>query len=382
MLPTVAGVIGHDRRVRLPSRRRLARLADALIPWGVGVFLVLTAIDEYATPTWWLPLVVSIALGVVQAAALRWRRRHPETVTVVVLVAGLAYQLLVPEVTLPIAGFFAVGSLAAARAPRVSLIGLTGLLALSATNFFTTTVGDTLFTMGLAVGAWALGEVARTRRVAVEEEARRAVTEERARIARELHDVIAHSVSVIVVQAGAADHVFEERPDQARAALRSIEAAGRDAQRELGRLLAAVRPDVDSDPAQPQPGLDRLGELAAPLRAAGLRVEVRREGAARALSAGVDLSAYRIVQEALTNTLRHANATRAEVTVRYSSDAVEVSVLDDGRDSVAEPAEAGGGHGIAGMRERAALVGGELEAGRLPGGGYRVHARLPLEPAA
>ncbi len=298
--------------------------------------------------------------------------------TAIVLLAGLAYYLLVPEVVLPLAGFFAIGSLAAARPPRVSLFGLAGLLALAAMNFFTATVGDTVFTMGLAVGAWALGEAARNRNVAIREEARRAVSEEQARIARELHDVIAHSVSVIVVQAGAADHVFEERPDQARAALRSIEAAGRDAQRELNRLLTAVRPDASVDSAHPRPGLSRLDELTAPLRAAGLRVDVRQEGPVRELPAGVDLSAYRIVQEALTNTLRHAQATRADVTVRYSADVLELDVLDDGRGGSAASGD-GGGYGIVGMRERAAALGGTLEAGALPGGGYRVHARLPLE---
>ena len=313
-----------------------------------------------------------------QGAALHWRRRHPERVTAIVLGAGLGYQLLVPEVVLPFAGFFAVGSLAAARPPRVSLFGLAGLVALSATNFFTATAGDTVFTMGLAVGAWALGEADRNRRAAYREEARRAVSEEQGRIARELHDVIAHSVSVIVVQAAAADHVFEDKPDQARAALRSIEAAGRDVQRELRRLVAIVRPSVQPEAAHPQPGLDRLDELAAPLRAAGLRVEVRSEGEARPLPAGVDLSAYRIVQEALTNTLRHARATRAEVTVRYSAEAVELNVLDDGR-GAGTAAGDGGGYGLMGMRERAAMLGGTLEAGPLAGGGYRVRARLPLE---
>ena len=154
--------------------------------------------------------------------------------------------LLAPDVVLPVAGLFAIASLAAARPLRVSLVGLAALIALSAGNFFTTTVEDTVFTMGLAVGAWALGEAARNRRVAIEEEARRAAGDEKAHIARELHDVIAHSVSVIVVQAAAADDVFDERPDQARHALRSIESSGREAMAELRRLLSAVRPDGDA----------------------------------------------------------------------------------------------------------------------------------------
>ncbi|HYN51061.1 MAG TPA: sensor histidine kinase, partial [Thermoleophilaceae bacterium] len=216
------------------------------------------------------------------------------------------------------------------------------------------------------------------RRTAIEEEARRAVGDERAHIARELHDVIAHSVSVIVVQAAAADDVFDERPDQARAALRSIERSGREAMTELRRLLGAVRPEVEARPPGPQPGLDRVEELAEPLRAAGLAVGVRREGDPAPLPAGVDLSAYRIVQEALTNTLRHARASRAEVTLSYGADSVELEVTDDGNGvSAADPCAPG--QGLMGMRERAALLGGTLEAGPLPRGGYRVHARLPLE---
>ena len=173
--------------------------------------------------------------------------------------------------------------------------------------------------MGLAVGAWAprRGRPQPPRRDRGGGPARHG--DEQARIARELHDVIAHSVSMIVVQAAAADDVFDERPDQAREALRSIERAGRDALRELRRLLSAVRPGIAADPTEPQPGLDRLDELASALRAGGLQVAVRREGQPAALPAGLDLSAYRIVQEALTNTLRHARATRADVTLSYGA---------------------------------------------------------------
>jgi signal transduction histidine kinase len=354
-----------------------------VIPWLVGLFLVLVVLDEGRTEDSSLLILTGIVAAVAQGAALYWRREHPELVMAITVVGGLVFHLVTPEIVLPIAGLFAVGSLAAARPPRVSLLGLAALEGLAAVNFLTTTVEDSVFTMGLVVGAWALGEAARSRRATSEEEARRAVSEEQARIARELHDVIAHSVSVIVVQASAADDVFDSRPDQARAALRSIEQAGREALAELRRLLSGVRPDVpvDSDPARPQPGLDRLDELAEPLRAGGLDVEVRREGTAAALPAGVDLSAYRIIQEALTNTLRHASARRAEVTVRYGTDSLELDVRDDGR-AVPGGDEDSGGHGLVGMRERAALLGGTLDAGPLEGGGYRVHARLPLESAS
>jgi signal transduction histidine kinase len=360
-----------------PSRRLLTRFADIAIPWGVGLFLFLVALDVGRHVEGPGLVLLGLALAVAQGAALHWRRRYPERVMAVALAGGLGVWLLAPDVVLPVAGLFAIASLAAVRPLRVSLVGLAALIALCATNFFTATVEDTVFTMGLAVGAWALGEAARNRRVAIEEEALRAAGEEKAHIARELHDVIAHSVSVIVVQAAAADDVFDERPDQARQALRSIERSGREAMAELRRLLGAVRPDGDARlAAGPQPGLDRVEELAEPLREAGLGVDVRREGEPAPLPAGVDLSAYRIVQEALTNTLRHADASRAEVTLRFRTDEVELEVLDDGAASGGAGAS---GQGLTGMRERALLLGGTLEAGPLPRGGYRVHARLPLE---
>ncbi len=365
--------------MRSPSRSSLQRLADLAIPWGVGLFLVLVVGEEYDGSSEALR-GLGFALAVMQGAALHWRRRHPEWVMAVTVAGGLGIQILAPEVIVPFAGLFAVGSLAAARPPKVSLVGLVALEGVVATTLLTASVGDSLFTAALVVGAWGLGEAARNRRRAIDQEARRAVAEEQARIARELHDVIAHSVSVIVVQAAAADDVFDERPDHARAALRSIEQAGRDSLRELRRLLGVVRPSADTEPAQPQPGLERVEELAEPLRTGGLEVVVSRVGAASALSAGVDLSAYRIVQEALTNVLRHAQATRAEVIVRYGSDVLEVVVQDDGSASPGANGAAGG-HGLVGMRERALLVGGTLEAGPLPEGGYRVRARLPLEAA-
>jgi signal transduction histidine kinase len=369
----------HDRGVRRAMTGRLRRLGGASIPWAVAIFLLLVVGDEEPARSGLDTQELAMVLAVVQGVALHWRRKHPELVMAVVLVSGLGYQLIVPEIVIPIAGLFAIGSLAAARPPRVSLPGLVALVGLAAINFFTTNAGDTLFAMGLAVGAWALGEAARNRRAAIEEEARRAAGDEQARIARELHDVIAHSVSIIVVQASAADDVFDTRPDQARAALRSIEQAGRDALRELRTLLSGGA--GDPDPTHPQPGLARLDELAEPLRLGGLDVVVRREGDVAEVPAGVDLSAYRIVQEALTNTLRHARATRAEVTVRYDHGAVELEVRDDGRGSVAAEANGAPGRGLVGMRERAALLGGTLEAGPMPGGGYRVHARLPLGTA-
>jgi signal transduction histidine kinase len=365
--------------MRLPTGSQVKRFADLAIPPLVGVFLILVAGDE-SGPGEEAAVALAMVLGVIQGAALGWRRHHPERAMAVALVGGFAYQAVIPEIVLPVAGLLAIGPLAATRPPRVSLIWLFGLICLAAINFTTAPAEDALFAIALAVVAWALGEASRSRGVAISEEARRAVADEQARIARELHDVIAHSVSVIVVQAAAADDVFETRPDQARTAIRSIENNGREALAELRRLLGAVRPGDGSQLSGPQPGLERVDELAEPVRAGGLEVVVRQEGEPEPLPPGVNVSAYRIIQEALTNTLRHARATRAEVLVRYGPGELEVEVCDDGRAVVAQGG-ATEGHGLVGMQERASLLGGTLEAGPLPRGGYRVHARLPIGPA-
>jgi signal transduction histidine kinase len=237
--------------------------------------------------------------------------------------------------------------------------------------------------------AWLVGREVRRRRREVtllqeraarlehdqEEQARAAVVEERGRIARELHDVVAHSVSVMVVQAQAGPHLLGE-PDQARGVFRSIESSGREALVELRRLLGILRTGDEELAIGPQPGLSSLGSLVEQVREAGLPVELRVEGDPVQLPPGVDLSAYRIVQEALTNTLKHAGRAEAEVVVRYGPSALELEISDDG--SGAPASVNGSGHGLIGMRERVALYGGALEAGTRNGGGYAVRARLPL----
>jgi signal transduction histidine kinase len=359
------------------SGSRTRRIVDIALPIVVALFLLSLIDSESADDPAWLTALAMLA-AVVQGAALWWRRSHPVIVFAIALAGGLVIHFAAPSGVFPFAGMVAITTLTALRPLRVSLPALAVLEGLTALNFTTGPAEDAGFAMGILIVPWALGEVLRNRRSAIEQESRRAVADEQARIARELHDVIAHSVSVIVVQAAAADDVFDERPDQARAALRSIESAGREALVELRRLLGGVRPGDEAPDARP--GLDRLAELAAPLRAAGLEVTLRTEGPADVpVPAGVDLSAYRIVQEALTNTLRHAGASRAEVTVRTAAGMLELEVLDDGHGAL--PAVAGAGRGIAGMRERTALLGGTLDAGSLPGGGFRVRARLPLEQA-
>jgi signal transduction histidine kinase len=213
-----------------------------------------------------------------------------------------------------------------------------------------------------------------------EERALRAAAEERNRIARELHDVVAHSVSVMVIQTAAARRVAGEDPDAAREALSSVEACGRDALIEMRRMVGVLRRG-DIELAAPAPGLSHLPALAERARAAGLPVELRVEGEPLAVPPGLDLVAYRVVQEALTNAIKHAGPARARVHVKFTPDLLELDVSDTGGGPANPDVHAGGGHGLVGMRERITLYGGELYVGRGRGGGFRVQARLPLREA-
>lgn len=204
---------------------------------------------------------------------------------------------------------------------------------------------------------------------------REAVAEERSRIARELHDVVAHSVSVMVVQAQAGPRLLDD-PERLRGVFGSIETSGREALVELRRLLGILRTDDEQTATSPQPGLGSITSLIEQVRDAGLRVDLQVEGDAIQLPPGIDLSAYRIVQEALTNTMKHAGQAEAHVIVRYGSSFLELEIVDNG--SAAAGNGSGGGHGLIGMRERVALYGGVLEAGRRNGHGYAVRAHLPL----
>ncbi|WP_409468818.1 sensor histidine kinase [Streptomyces sp. HC307] len=237
-----------------------------------------------------------------------------------------------------------------------------------------------------------------------ESAARAAIAAERDRIARELHDIVSHNVSLMVVQAGAAREVLGTMPDEAATALRAVEDAGRGAMTDLRHLLGLLAPsqsgedaeEADGDGADvgtapdlsPQPGLDRLGALVDRISFAGLPVEVRISGEPRPLPQGIDVTAYRIVQEALTNALRHSDGGQAQVTVRYADHALRVEVLNSGPsvltgDAQARPApkrhREGTGRGLLGLRERVAVYGGDLDARRRLGGGYRVRARIPLD---
>jgi signal transduction histidine kinase len=231
--------------------------------------------------------------------------------------------------------------------------------------------------------AWLAGALVRSRRLHVqglvrerEEKALTAVAEERNRIARELHDVIGHSVSVMTVQASAVRRLMREDQGKERAALETVESTGREALAEMRRMVGVLRGSGGAPDLAPPPTLDQLGGLVEKFRAAGLDVVLQTDGDPAPLPPGLDLTAYRVVQEALTNTLRHAHATRAAICIRYGPGRLTVAVRDDGRgpDPAGEP-----GHGLLGMRERVAVYGGELVTGPAPGGGYELRADIPLE---
>ena len=256
-------------------------------------------------------------------------------------------------------------------------------------------------TLALITAAWMLGDFSRERRETTEllgqraaelersqaENSRRAVLDERVRIARELHDVVAHHVSVMGVQAGAARRVMSKDPQQASEALSAIESSSRQAVGEMQRLIGFLRQDGDVDALAPQPGLDQLERLIDEATTQQLAITLSRVGEVAELPSAVDLSAYRIVQEALTNVRKHARATRASVSVNYGADALEIEVLDNG---ITRPVSASASpdvrgaatNGLRGMQERAALLGGTVRAGAVPGGGFRVSAHLPLHAAS
>jgi signal transduction histidine kinase len=215
-----------------------------------------------------------------------------------------------------------------------------------------------------------------------QQEARAAVAEERTRIARELHDVVGHSVTVMTIQAGAARMLVENDPGAAKARLLAVEESGREALAEMRRMLEVLRDGDAPEELDPQPGVDDLDQLVADTRAAGLDVELAVEGKPMPLSPGAGLAAYRIVQEALTNVRKHAAGARTRVRLRYATGALEVAVENDAASQPSSEADGDGGHGVIGMRERVALYGGELEVGPSADGGFAVHARLPLEVRA
>jgi signal transduction histidine kinase len=396
-----AGVMEQSIRDTLGSAR-VRRGADA----GLAVGLALLALVDLAlssdTTSWGGrgPLQVCLALGC--TLPLAWRLRYPiATVVVITAAGGLLVAVAAPhqapfEVFIgSVLASYSIGAHTAGRHRWLGLglmfgVGLPFMVAAGSNGMPT---GNALAPIAWLTGAWAVGAIIRGRRLRTAEleqltaelaqqrdlQAQAAVAVERGRIARELHDVVAHNVSMMVVQAGAADRVLEGDQPDVRRALAAIAGTGRETVEEMRLLLGVVR-DEGAAGLSPQPGLGDLDQLVSNVRSAGLQVDLRVEGERSPLSPGVDLSAYRIVQEALTNVLKHAETATVEVTVRYANDAVQVEVCDDGRP---RESTAGGGNGLIGMRERVAMLGGEFRAGARRDGGFAVFARLPTAgPAA
>jgi signal transduction histidine kinase len=382
--------------------RALRKLFSGALEYGDPVLVALLAMSALLDAVVSNASVADGALIALIALPLLWRRRAPLLTLVLVIAATYAGYARGPGVggsvqawiALSVALYTVAAHCRRARAIAGAVLVVTFALAYDVPALVEgSRVVDVAGQLVFLGGVWLLGGWVRRRRQTTSELeqhaarleadrealAREAVAEERARIAREMHDSVAHSVSVMVLQAGAAAHVLEASPRDACASLEAIQETGREAIVELRRMLGLLRdPSVAAAPLAPQPSVGRLEELVEQVRAAGLPVDLTVEGRPRPLPAGVDRSAYRIVQEGLTNALKHAGPAHASVNVRYTAEAVELEVLDDGR---GPGAFAAGGFGLLGMRERAALYGGTLDVRARPDGGCALHARLPLEGA-
>jgi signal transduction histidine kinase len=345
---------------------------------------------------WWVaPLML------VPSVSLLWRRSRPLATTVGVWVPIALHALFTgmggEGLYIVWPAWVSLYALAAYGTRRQLILGL----AVAAVSLFVHDWNDPRAWRAGAEAAWSAawwdlllfvaplvgGLVAGTRRTRalaaekalVEAEARAAVAEERARIARELHDVVTHHINLVVLQAMAASGTLDRDPERVREPLRVIEASGREALTEMRRLLGVLRDDDTERPLAPQPGVEDVEGLVGAARTAGLSVGLAVTGTPRHLPAGLALTVYRIVQESLTNAARYAAGSRVGVSLRYDPESVEVAVVDDGG-AHDEHAASGGGRGLLGMRERVAVFAGTLETGPSPDGGFAVHARLPLPP--
>lgn len=387
-----------------PARRlssRLGRLDPARVDELVGLLLLVAIqLQVWLSPNVQHRIAEALA-GVVLSAAVMVRRRWPLGALLGVFVAVTAQDAVGGRVTQSTPGaivalilvFYAGGAVPSERRAWVALaIGLAG--GCVAVMIETGEFSDLFFTLTfLILLPWGVGRILHERGAREranrqraerldgerEQRVRTAAQSERVRVARELHDVIAHSVSVMVVQAGGARMVMDSEPERAEDSLRSVERAGREALAEMRRLLGVLDSGADPRELAPQPGLADIESLVSRARSAGVATDLRIEGVATTIPPALDLCAYRIVQEALTNAIKHAGPAGAEVCVRWAEDALELEVCDDGRGPIANGG-ASGGHGIAGMRERAALHGGIIHAGAGVKSGFAVRARLPLSP--
>src|SRR5438270_4601261 len=368
------------------------RFGDPPVPLPVGTPAVIVTV-----------ILIGLVLLVLQVGPLLWRRRYPSLVLLVVAAAFGAKILLGFNPGIAGLGLLvAMYSVAAYEfgVRRLVFLVIAGLGFVAAFVVFGVTGNPRSFAIIVPsvffVAAWLIGDYLRTRRAYVaqleeraarlererDQDRRLAADEERTRIARELHDVVAHDVSVIAIQAGAARAVQLSKPEAAATALGLIETTARETLIELNRLLGVLRSANGATPDRStQPGIGQLAGLVEKLRAAGHEVYARLDGAAQPLPPALDLSAYRILQEATTNVLKHARARRVDIRIHYSPNMLGLDVRDDGAGGGADPASSSG-HGLIGMRERVALFGGKLHAGRDPAGGFSVHARLPIETPA
>ena len=326
------------------------------------------------------------------------RRRFPFAVPATVLIFAMAVSFADGRLMVFTNGAYAAGLAAAyllgnqinAGHARIGLLVSAVGVAIVVANNPKHTAGELVVTPILYGIAWMAGFALRdrgVRAVAAEEratrleqqrevDALRAVVEERTRIARELHDIVGHSLSVMTVQTSGVRRLLRPDQEKEREALLAVEHAGREALAEMRQVVGALRDPGEAPALAPQPGLSRIDKLVAQARDSGLPVDLEIEGAPIPLPPGVDLTAYRVVQEGLTNAIKHAAARKAEVRIRYEPDHVEIEVSDDGRGAAV--ISNGGGHGLVGMRERVSIYGGELDARPRPGGGFRLRARLPV----
>jgi signal transduction histidine kinase len=371
-----------------------AALAVVVTAIGVGSMEQLWHADRTLVEE---PDALAYALAVLGGATLIWRRRAPLIVALVNSVfIGLYFSLDYPPGPVGLSNMVAIYTLAAHRPRRLSVTVASALIVVASLGEIATgeELVDILVNIPVFALPWAIGDSVQTHRRYLahleeraaglererEERERLAVANERARIAHELHDVIAHHVGVMVVQAGAARSVLDHRPADARRSLLAIEHTGRDALVELRRLVGVLREDDATAARGPQPGVDDLPALIDTMRDAGVATQLEIDGTPVVLPPATELCVYRVVQEALTNTLKHSGAAHASVRLQYGASTLTVDVEDEGR-GIAVPNDVEGGHGIVGMRERVALFGGELQIGPKPEGGFAVRATIPLNGA-
>lgn len=376
-------------RVRNADARRQDLGLALLVQVAVTMPFVVPRSPDLPPVTW-----ASYAMTTAAVLPLIWRRRAPVGVLVAILVLGGVYKVTLdgPGQPLPYAGLIAFYTVALRCTPRVRVAaGLASAVVVAlSVGWETGTARELLFTLFVSAAAYALGRLQHTRQAytaAVEAraaeleranriEAEQAAARERARIAREMHDILSHAVSIMIVQAEAGPVAVRAAPERAEAAFEAIAETGRDAMAQLRAMLGVLRTD-GAAPRSPQPGIAALAELVDRVRAGGLRVSYERTGTVRELPAALEATVHRVVQEALTNVVRHAGAAAADVTLAYGPGTLTVTVTDDGRG----PGGAPGGHGLIGIRERAAAHGGTAESGPGPGGvGYSVRVSLVTSP--